>query len=88
MSPAVCSFSNAAVMLSELRIAVSHGAQTPWTIILTKGLTLIKHNIIQDLAKALTKKKQETKSLGFLGRPAKLKNVISFRRWDLFYELV
>lgn len=62
-------------MLSELRITVSRVLQMPRTIILTKGLTQIKHNIIQDLAwaekqkkkKQISKKKREKIKLGFAG---------------------
>lgn len=50
---------NAAAGLSEVRITVSRVVHTPWTIILTKGLTLIKHNIIQDLAWAVQKIKSQ-----------------------------
>lgn len=60
---------------------MSRVLQMPRTIILTKGLTQIKHNIIQDLAwaekqkkKNKSQKKKEKKSnLALLGCPTNLK---------------
>lgn len=69
-------FFNAAAMLSEWRITVSRVVQTARTIILTKGLTLIKHNIIQDLALAVHEKKESQQkhpgSAGLLNRAPKV----------------